>query len=97
MNCDYDGEDMEIGFNARFLTELLSNMYCKNVKFELSAPSRAGILVPDENDEGEVLMMLIMPTLKLMQTSWNKHRPLWLCKTTTPASRYQWISLTKRS
>jgi DNA polymerase-3 subunit beta len=63
MNCDYDGEDMEIGFNARFLTELLSNMYCKNVKFELSAPSRAGILVPDENDEGEVLMMLIMPMM----------------------------------
>ncbi len=63
MNCDYDGEDIEIGFNARYLIEMLSNLYSKNIRFELSAPSRAGILVPDENDEGEELLMLIMPMM----------------------------------
>lgn len=63
LSCDYDGDDLEIGFNARYLVEMLSNLYGKNIKFELSAPSRAGILLPDENDEGENLLMLIMPMM----------------------------------
>jgi DNA polymerase-3 subunit beta len=63
LSCDYDGEDIEIGFNARYLTEMLANLNGKNVRFELSSPSRAGILLPDENETGEDLLMLIMPMM----------------------------------
>jgi DNA polymerase-3 subunit beta len=62
--CSYIGTDMEIGFNSKFLMEMLSNMDCENVTLNLSAPNRAGILVPTESpDENEELMMLVMPIM----------------------------------
>jgi len=61
--CDYLGEDMEIGFNARFLIEMLSNLNSREIKFELSAPNRAGIIIPSESDENENIIMLAMPVM----------------------------------
>jgi DNA polymerase-3 subunit beta len=62
--CQYEGEDMEIGFNARFLIEMLNNLEGENVMFMLSAPNRAGILTPVDNDpEGEEILMLVMPVM----------------------------------
>ncbi|HEV7349365.1 DNA polymerase III subunit beta [Telluribacter sp.] len=61
--CEYNGDDMEIGFNAKFLIEILSNLTCKNVTFELSAPNRAGLIIPVEQEENEDILMLVMPVM----------------------------------
>lgn len=63
LGCVYEGEDMEIGFNAKLLVEMLANMANNEVKLELSTPNRAGILVPSENEENEDLLMLLMPMM----------------------------------
>jgi DNA polymerase-3 subunit beta len=63
INCEYDGEDMEIGFNARFLKEMLSTMDGENVQLKMSQPNRAGLLVPAENENNEEITMLIMPMM----------------------------------
>ena len=63
MTCDYNGEDLEIGFNARFLIEMLNNLDSDIVNFELSIPSRPGILTPAEPAEDEETLMLIMPVM----------------------------------
>lgn len=64
LTCDYQGDDMQIGFNSRFLTEMLSNLDAGDVQLEMSLPNRAGILTPvDGLDEGEVITMLVMPVM----------------------------------
>lgn len=64
ITCDYQGEDMEIGFNSRFLLEMLGNLGCDNVRFEMSAPNKAGLLIPaDGLDDGEDVLMLVMPVM----------------------------------
>ena len=56
--------DMQIGFNARFLVEMLNNLEAKEVQFEMSMPNRAGILTPmDGVDENEQVTMLVMPVM----------------------------------
>lgn len=61
LNCQYEGDDMEIGFKSSFLIEILSNLASTDVLVELSDPSRAGILFPaeKENDDEDVLMLLM--------------------------------------
>ncbi|KJD36148.1 DNA polymerase III subunit beta [Tamlana sedimentorum] len=64
LTCDYQGDDMQIGFNSRFLTEMLNNLNSDNVQLEMSMPNRAGILTPvDGLDEGEQVTMLVMPVM----------------------------------
>ena len=63
LTCQYEGEDIEIGFNAKFLTEILSNMDSSQVILELSTPNRAGILLPIEKDANEDMLMLVMPVM----------------------------------
>lgn len=63
LTCSYDGDDMEIGFNSRFLLEMINNIDTENIILELSAPNRAGILLPDKNNNGEELLMLVMPVM----------------------------------
>jgi DNA polymerase III subunit beta len=64
LTCQYAGEDMEIGFNSKFLAEMLSNLNCENVNLEMSAPNRAGILLPTEKDNAaEDILMLVMPVM----------------------------------
>ncbi|TPV33312.1 DNA polymerase III subunit beta [Paucihalobacter ruber] len=64
LSCDYQGDDMQIGFNSRFLTEMLNNLSSDNVQLEMSLPNRAGILTPaDGLDEGEQIIMLVMPVM----------------------------------
>jgi DNA polymerase-3 subunit beta len=64
LTCQYDGEDMEIGFNSRFLIEMLSNLDTEEVVLEMSAPNRAGILTPATgNDAEEQVLMLVMPVM----------------------------------
>jgi DNA polymerase-3 subunit beta len=64
LTCNYSGEDMEIGFNSKFLVEMLQNLDTENVILELSAPNRAGILLPDSPDaKTEDVLMLVMPIM----------------------------------
>lgn len=63
LGCQYEGEDMEIGFNARFLIEMLSNLDSNEVKMELSTPNRAGLIIPQEMDADENVLMLVMPVM----------------------------------
>jgi DNA polymerase-3 subunit beta len=60
---EFQGEDMVIGFNAVYLTEVLSNLDAEEVKFEFSSPNRAGVVTPLEQRDGESMMMLIMPVM----------------------------------
>lgn len=61
--CDYTGGDMVIGFNADYLTEVLSNLDSEDVALEFSSPNRAGVVTPANQAEGEDLLMLIMPVM----------------------------------
>lgn len=64
LTCDYQGDDMQIGFNSRFLSEMLSNLQSDEIMLEMSLPNRAGILTPvDGLDEGEIITMLVMPVM----------------------------------
>jgi len=63
LNCQYDGEDIEIGFNAKFLIEMLKNLAGEEVMLEMSTPNRAGLLLPQNGDENEDVLMLVMPVM----------------------------------
>ena len=64
IDCDYQGEDIKIGFNSRFLIEMLNGLDCNNVKLSMSLPNRAGLLTPlDNTEEGESVTMLVMPVM----------------------------------
>jgi DNA polymerase-3 subunit beta len=64
LTCSYEGEDMEIGFNSKFLLEMLGNIDSDDVRLEMSGPSRAGILLPANNEnKDEDILMLVMPVM----------------------------------
>jgi DNA polymerase-3 subunit beta len=63
MKCQYDGEDLTIAFNARFLIEMLNAANSDEIKMELSTPTKAGILKPTDQESSEDLLMLVMPLM----------------------------------
>ena len=63
VSCNYKSDPMTIGFNAKFLVEMLGVIETDEVVLELSAPNKAGILLPAEENEQEKLMMLVMPVM----------------------------------
>lgn len=63
MKCEYAGSDLKIGFNAKYLVEVLNGFDTQEVIFELSEPTRAGIMRPFGADEKDNLMMLVMPVM----------------------------------
>jgi DNA polymerase III subunit beta len=63
MKCQYDGEDLQIAFNARFLIEMLNAADTDEIKMELSTSTKAGLIKPTENDDNEDLLMLVMPLM----------------------------------
>jgi DNA polymerase-3 subunit beta len=63
MKCQYTGEDLQIAFNAKFLIEMLHASDSDEVVIELSTPTKAGIIKPQEKDENEDLLMLVMPLM----------------------------------
>lgn len=63
MACQYDGEDLQIAFNAKFLIEMLSAADTSEVVIELSTPTKAGIIKPSEQAENGELLMLVMPLM----------------------------------
>jgi len=64
LTCTYVGEDMEIGFNSKFVLEMLSNLDSDEITIEMSAPNRAGIIVPTQKaNPAEDVLMLVMPVM----------------------------------
>jgi DNA polymerase-3 subunit beta len=63
LSCEHEGEDIEIGFNARFLVEMLTNLDCDQIKLNMSASNKAGVIIPTEKDKGEDILMLVMPVM----------------------------------
>lgn len=62
--CNYQGDDLTIGFNSKFLIEALNNLNCNEIQLEMSQPNRAGILTPNDGTaEGEEVLILVMPSL----------------------------------
>ncbi|MDR2949933.1 MAG: DNA polymerase III subunit beta [Prevotella sp.] len=61
--CEYSGTPMNIGFKSNFLIEILNNIPSSDISLELSDPSRAGLIIPTENEENEDLLMLLMPMM----------------------------------
>jgi DNA polymerase-3 subunit beta len=63
LNCEHEGEDIVIGFNARFLIEMVSNIDTKEIVMKLSESNKAGLLVPKDQGDNEDLLMLVMPVM----------------------------------
>jgi len=63
LSCEHDGEDIEIGFNAKFLVEMLSNIDSDQIRLLMSAPNKAGVIHPADKDKNEDILMLVMPVM----------------------------------
>lgn len=63
LSCEHDGNDIEIGFNAKFLIEMLNNIHADKIAIHLSEPNKAGLIIPEEQDDNEDLLMLVMPVM----------------------------------
>lgn len=61
--CDYNGNPMSIGFKGTFLIDILNSITSQEVVLELADPSRAGVILPSEQEENEDLLMLLMPMM----------------------------------
>lgn len=61
--CEYEGENMMIGFNDTKTIEILNNIDSDNIMIMLSDPSRAGVFLPETQEEGEDLLVLLMPMM----------------------------------
>ena len=69
LSCEFEGEDIEIGFNARFLIEMLSNLDSEMIKIEMSEANKAGLIFPEEKDKNEDVLMLVMPVMLHQQAT----------------------------
>ena len=66
LSCNYAGDDLEIGFNAKYLLEMLNNIETEYILLEMSQPNRAGIIYPYEEgaeETPESILMLVMPVM----------------------------------
>ena len=61
--CDYEGDEMEIGFNAKFMVEMLGNISSNMISLEMSQPNRAGLIIPSDKKENEDILLLVMPLM----------------------------------
>ena len=63
LSCDYEGDPMEIGFNAKMMVDILSNIDSNLVSIEMSSPNRPGLVMPKHKDDAEDVLMLAMPIM----------------------------------
>ena len=64
INCQYEGDELQIGFKSSFLMDILQNLSTTEVVMELSDPTRAGIILPKDNsNDAENVLMLLMPMM----------------------------------
>ncbi len=58
---EYEGEPLEIGFNANYMLELLRYMPTDEVKLSFKAPERAATMEPLGNEDAPDFLCLVMP------------------------------------
>lgn len=58
---EYVGDEMDVGYNANYILDILRSMDSDEAKFSLNTPLNAGLVEPVHKDEGEDLLCLIMP------------------------------------
>ncbi len=63
LSCEHEGEDIEIGFNAKLVMEMLNNLESEKIILQLSEPNRAGLIVPVDQGDNEDILMLVMPVM----------------------------------
>ena len=63
LECEYIGEDIQIGFNSKFVIEMLNNLNCSSIQLSMSLPNRAGLITPVEKNDKEEITMLVMPVM----------------------------------
>jgi DNA polymerase-3 subunit beta len=63
LSCEHEGEDIEIGFNARFIIEMLSNIDSEQIRLNMSAANKAGVILPADKSKDEDILMLVMPVM----------------------------------
>ncbi len=63
LNCLYDGGELEIGFNIALMSDIISNVETDDVTLELESPSRAAVVLPSSQENGENVLMLLMPVM----------------------------------
>ncbi len=64
LTCHYEGEDLDIGFNSKFVLEMLGNVDADQVRFEMSEPNKASLIIPIDNEtKDEDILMLVMPVM----------------------------------
>lgn len=63
LSCQYEGEPCEVGYNVKFLVEMLNNLDCEEISLAMSTPNRAGLLTPLPADKAEDVLMLVMPVM----------------------------------
>ena len=61
VECEFEGEKLEIGFNATYVVDMLTHLESESVIFRFSSPTRAGIVSPETPSEDEDITMLVMP------------------------------------
>ncbi|MCW8811563.1 MAG: DNA polymerase III subunit beta, partial [Ignavibacteriaceae bacterium] len=59
--CEYNGEQMDIGFNTQYVNDILTHVEDEELVFKLHSPTKACIIEPGKKQEGEDLMLLLMP------------------------------------
>jgi DNA polymerase-3 subunit beta len=63
LDCQYNDTPISIGFKSTFLIDIMNNLPSESISVELADPSRAGVFVPEEQDENYDLLMLLMPMM----------------------------------
>ena len=65
LECQYSGDDIQIGFNSKFLIEMLNNLDSDMITLSMSHPNRAGIIRPliESGESKESITMLVMPVM----------------------------------
>ena len=61
--CQFEGNPMSIGFKSTFLIDILNNISSQEIIMELADPSRAGVILPVDQEDEEDLLMLLMPMM----------------------------------
>ena len=61
IECEYQGDKLEIGFNSTYVVDMLTHIDAENVMFKFSLPTRAGIVSPEPMGKDEDITMLVMP------------------------------------
>ena len=65
LECQYSGDDIQIGFNSKFLIEMLNNLESDMITLSMSHPNRAGIIRPlnQSGESNKSITMLVMPVM----------------------------------